>query len=114
MIERYQNIHMVFIELETERAKLILFSLDFGQQVGAIIPPEVSSDEISEISRILSSIRILTDDDSELTASEFSVLHSYRSDLSCACSLLTKQPILIEQLFALYSQFDLRRYFLLE
>ncbi|CAF3511984.1 unnamed protein product [Rotaria sp. Silwood2] len=91
-----------------------LSSLDMGQQVRAILPAEVSSDEIVEISRILSSIRILNDDDSELTAAELSSLHSYRTDLSRACSLLTKHPILIEKLLALHPQFDLRRYFLLE
>ncbi|CAF1327016.1 unnamed protein product [Adineta steineri] len=91
-----------------------LSSIDIGQQVRAILPPEVSSDEITEISRILSSIRILNDDDSELTASELSSLHSYRTDLSRSCSLLTKHPILIEKLLALHPQFDLRRYFLLE
>ncbi|CAF4701062.1 unnamed protein product, partial [Rotaria socialis] len=88
---------------------LPLSSPDLGQQVR-----EVSSDEVTEISRILSSIRILNDDDSELTASELSSLHSYRTDLSRACSLLTKHPMLIEQLLALHSQYDLRRYFLLE
>ncbi|CAF0977060.1 unnamed protein product [Rotaria sordida] len=91
-----------------------LSSLDMGQQVRTILPAEVSSDEITEVSRILSSIRILNDDDSELTASELSSLHSYRTDLSRTCSLLTKHPILIEQLLALHPQFDLRRYFLLE
>ncbi|UJR15815.1 hypothetical protein I4U23_002744 [Adineta vaga] len=91
-----------------------LSSSDIGQQVRAILPPEVSSDEITEISRILSSIRILNDDDSELTASELSSLHSYRSDLSRSCSLLTKYPVLIEKLLALHPQFDLRRYFLLQ
>ncbi|CAF0981896.1 unnamed protein product [Adineta ricciae] len=91
-----------------------LSSLDFGQQVRAILPPEVTSDEVNEISRILSSIRVLNDDDSELTASELSSLHSYRSDLSRSCSLLTKYPILIEKLLALHPQYDLRRYFLLE
>ncbi|CAF1557223.1 unnamed protein product, partial [Rotaria magnacalcarata] len=75
-----------------------LSSLDVGQQVRSILPSEVSSDEVTEISRILSSIRILNDDDSELTASELSSLHSYRTDLSRACSLLTKHPMLIEQL----------------
>ncbi|CAF2371594.1 unnamed protein product [Rotaria sp. Silwood2] len=48
------------------------------------------------------------------TAAELSSLHSYRTDLSRACSLLTKHPILIEKLLALHPQFDLRRYFLLE
>ncbi|CAF4309380.1 unnamed protein product, partial [Rotaria magnacalcarata] len=76
----------------------------WGRQLLALsIPYEVSSDELTEISRILSSIRILNDDDSELTASELSSLHSYRTDLSRACSLLTKHP-----------QYDLRRYFLVE
>ncbi|CAF3645050.1 unnamed protein product [Rotaria socialis] len=91
-----------------------LSALDIGQQVRSILPSEVSSDEVIEISRILSSIRILNDDDSELTASELSSLHSYRTDLSRACSLLTKHPMLIEQLLALHPQYDLRRYFLLE
>ncbi|CAF4011090.1 unnamed protein product, partial [Rotaria magnacalcarata] len=91
-----------------------LSALDIGQQVRAILPSEVSSDEVIEISRILSSIRILNDDDSELTASELSSLHSYRTDLSRACSSLTKHPMLIEQLLALHPQYDLRRYFLLE
>ncbi|CAF4344350.1 unnamed protein product, partial [Rotaria magnacalcarata] len=80
-----------------------LSSLNLEQQVRSILPSEVSSDELTEISRILSSIRILNDDDSELTASELSSLHSYRTDLSRACSLLTKHP-----------QYDLRRYFLVE
>ncbi|CAF3401832.1 unnamed protein product [Rotaria socialis] len=93
---------------------LPLSSPDLGQQVRVILPSEVSSDEVTEISRILSSIRILNDDDSELTASELSSLHSYRTDLSRACSLLTKHPMLIEQLLALHPQYDLRRYFLLE
>ncbi|CAF1159247.1 unnamed protein product, partial [Rotaria magnacalcarata] len=93
---------------------LPLSSPDLGQQVRAILPSEVSSDEVTEISRILSSIRILNDDDSELTASELYSLHSYRTDLSRACSLLTKHPMLIEQLLALHPQYDLRRYFLLE
>ncbi|CAF3102509.1 unnamed protein product [Rotaria socialis] len=75
---------------------------------------EVPSKEIIEISRIISSIRILNDNDSELTASELSLLHSYRTDLSRACSLLARHPTLIEQLLALHPQFDLRRYFLLE
>ncbi|CAF1113503.1 unnamed protein product [Rotaria sp. Silwood1] len=35
-------------------------------------------------------------------------------NLSCACSLLPKQSILIEQLLALHPQFDRRPYFLLE
>ncbi|CAF4861805.1 unnamed protein product [Rotaria socialis] len=57
----------------------------WGRQLLALsIPYEVSSDELTEISRILSSIRILNDDDSELTASELSSLHSYRTDLSRA------------------------------
>ncbi|CAF2046802.1 unnamed protein product, partial [Rotaria magnacalcarata] len=76
----------------------ILSSLDLGQQVRSILPSEVSSDEVTEISRILSSIRILNDDDFELTASELSSLHSYHTDLSRACSLLTKHPMLLEQL----------------
>ncbi|CAF4667253.1 unnamed protein product, partial [Rotaria sp. Silwood2] len=73
-----------------------------------------SSDEISQISQIISSIRILTEDDSELTAAELSSLHSYRTDLSRACLLLRKYPTLIEQLLTLHPQFNLRRYFLLE
>ncbi|CAF4176265.1 unnamed protein product, partial [Rotaria magnacalcarata] len=93
---------------------LPLSSPDLGQQVRAILPSEVLSDEVTEISQILSSIRILNDDDSELTASELYSLHSYRTDLSRACSLLTKHPMLIEQLLALHPQYDLRRYFLLE
>ncbi|CAF4517764.1 unnamed protein product [Rotaria sp. Silwood2] len=96
------------------RVFIRLSSLDMGQQVHAILPAEISSDEITEISRIISSMQILTDDDSELTAAELSSLHSHRTDLSRACSLLTKHPTLIEQLLALHPQFDLHRYFVLE
>ena len=91
-----------------------LSATDLEPQVRTILSSEVSADEITEISKILSSIRILTDDDSELTASELSSLHSYRSDLSRACSLLSKQSYLIDQLLALHPQFDVHRYFLLE
>ncbi|CAF4383324.1 unnamed protein product, partial [Rotaria magnacalcarata] len=62
------------IDHEATTKNVILSSLDLGQQIRSIPPlvcsfyfqMEVSFDEVTEISRILSSIRILNDDNSEL------------------------------------------------
>ncbi|CAM4983339.1 unnamed protein product [Rotaria socialis] len=56
-----------------------LSSLNLGQQVRSILPSVCSFYF-------------------QMTVSELSSLHSYRTDLSRACSLLTKHPMLIEQL----------------
>lgn len=46
--------------------------------------------------------------------SKLSSFRFYHPDLSYACLLLTKYPMLIEQLFALHPQYDLHCYFILE
>jgi hypothetical protein len=87
-------IHRLKTILQDFLVSIRLSALDIGQQVRAILPSvcrfqshdiycyifffqEVSSDEVIEISRILSSIRILNDDDSELVSLIFILQWAY-------------------------------------
>ncbi|CAM2707037.1 unnamed protein product [Rotaria socialis] len=76
----------------------------WGRQLLALsIPYEVSSDELTEISRILSSIRILNDDDSELIANKSATIH-YGPPVIFETKLLNSPTVawkrLIPQLFS--------------
>ncbi|CAF3728144.1 unnamed protein product [Rotaria socialis] len=76
----------------------------WGRQLLALsIPYEVSSDELTEISRILSSIRILNDDDSELIANKSAAIR-YDPPVIFETNLLNSPTVawkrLIPQLFS--------------